>query len=190
MAPMTQTVHLRQGPLPQEMRTLLHDYPRDAWPDHPHFARSIQNWLGAHQMFRDLGNHIETQTQRMLDKDIDEDRYLNTLNRYGTALIQNLHGHHSWEDQSYFPELSRADPRFDRGLDVLESDHDMLDKVLDDFTRTLVRAIHVTQDADALTSDCATILGHADVINRFLSRHLADEEDLVVPILLHHKMRG
>jgi hypothetical protein len=85
------------------MRTLLHDYPRDAWPDHPHFARSIQNWLGAHQMFRDLGNHIETQTQRILDKDIDEDRYLNTLNRYGTALIQNLHGHHSWEDQSYFP---------------------------------------------------------------------------------------
>jgi hypothetical protein len=66
----------------------------------------------------------------------------------------------------------------------------MLDKVLDDFTRTLVRAIHVTQDADALTSDCATILGHADVIKRFLSRHLADEEDLVVPILLHHKMRG
>ena len=113
----------------------------------------------------------------MLDNDIDDSRYLRTLNRYGTALIQNLHGHHSWEDQSYFPELSRADPRFVQSLDILESEHDMPDQVHDDFTRALVRVVHVSQDA-ALRSDCAQVLRHAD------------EEDLVVPILLHHKMRG
>ena len=51
---MTQTIQQREG-LPDDMRILLRDYPREAWPDHPHFARSIQNWMGAHQMFRQLG---------------------------------------------------------------------------------------------------------------------------------------
>lgn len=30
----------------------------------------------------------------------------------------------------------------------------------------------------------------AEVIEAFLKRHLSDEEDLAVPIILHHRLRG
>ena len=50
---MTDTMTIRQGALPKDMHILLRAYPpRDAWPDHPNFARSIQQWMGAHDMFR------------------------------------------------------------------------------------------------------------------------------------------
>ena len=31
---------------------------------------------------------------------------------------------------------------------------------------------------------------HASTIEALLDRHLADEEELAVPIILHHKLRG
>ena len=34
------------------------------------------------------------------------------------------------------------------------------------------------------------IADQAAAIERFLDRHLNDEEDLAVPILLHHRLRG
>ena len=73
------------------------------------------------------------------------DRYAARLSYYGGNLVGNLHGHHGWEDHSYFPELSAADPRFDAGLEVLEQDHADLDKVLDDFTRTANRLIKLSE---------------------------------------------
>jgi hemerythrin-like domain-containing protein len=187
---MTQEILSRQG-LPQDMQILLGDYPREAWPNHPNFARSIQNWLEAHQMFRDLAELVETETQVFLNKDRQANAYAARLGQYGDLLIRNLHGHHSWEDHSYFPELAAADPRFEPGLDLLENDHVELDKVLDDVTRCANRVIKLTHLDEAQAYDEAgALLTHAETTRAFLKRHLSDEEDLVVPILLHHKMRG
>ena len=103
----------------------------------------------------------------------------------------NLHGHHSWEDHSYFPELSAADPRFGAGLEVLEKDHADLDIVLDDFTRQANRVIKLAALDEAQAYDEAgAVHVQAQVIEAFLKRHLTDEEDLAVPIILHHRLRG
>jgi len=59
--------------------------------------------------------------------------------------VRNLQGHHGWEDHSYFPELSAADPRFDVDLDILEQDHKSLDGVLATFTSSANRAIKLIQ---------------------------------------------
>ena len=32
--------------------------------------------------------------------------------------------------------------------------------------------------------------GVAEIIEAFLARHLSDEEELAVPIILHHRLRG
>ncbi len=130
---MTQTVDQRQG-LPSEMQLLLRDYPRDAWPDHPNFARSIQNWMGAHQMFRQLAGVVKDTTERYLDAESPAEDFVGKLGVYGNLLVRNLHGHHHWEDREFFPELMQADARFDTGLDMLEGDHVVLDKVLGDIT--------------------------------------------------------
>ncbi|TDT76902.1 hemerythrin HHE cation binding domain-containing protein [Litoreibacter halocynthiae] len=188
---MTTNQTVRQDALPDEMRILLRDYPREAWPGHPNFAASIQNWMGAHDMFRQLGREVRLNTQSYLNKDRSAEDSAGRLAYYGNLLVRNLHGHHGWEDHSFFPELSAADGRFDAGLETLETDHLALDNVLDRFTRQANRVVKLTQlDEAQAYEESGALLETASEIEAFLARHLVDEEDLVVPILLHHKLRG
>lgn len=188
---MTQHILKQRQGLPSEMQILLRDYPREAWPDHPHFARSIQNWMGAHQMFRQLGEIANDNCEAYLDDSISADKFAGAISYYGDLLIKNLHGHHTWEDRVYFPELREADRRFNRGLETLEADHMVLDKTLDEFTKTANRSIKLTQlDEKQAREEVATLHECTKDIQSILKTHLRDEEDLIVPILLHHKMRG
>ena len=187
---MTHSIHTREG-LPTEFQTLLADYPREAWPDHPNFAQSIQNWMDAHQMFKRLSAITSQETELFLDKKRSEDEYASRLSFYGNQLVNNLHGHHHWEDHDYFPELSAADDRFDDGLDMLETDHIELNSVLENFTNAGNRTMKLLQlDKKQAYEEAGKLHTASGAIETFLNRHLADEEDLVVPILLHHKMRG
>ncbi|SLN34975.1 hypothetical protein PSA7680_01656 [Pseudoruegeria aquimaris] len=188
---MTQySIHTRSG-LPDEWQLLLRAHPRDSWPDHPNFARSIRNWMGAHQMFRDLGALTEDDTRSVAAGEMELARFAGRLSHFGGLLVANLHGHHGWEDRSFFPELSPADPRFDAGLETLESDHLVLDETLERFTRRANRVVQLAQLDEAQSLEEARHLqDDAAAITRFLARHLADEEDLVVPILLHHGLRS
>jgi len=173
------------------MQFLLRDYPRNAWPDHPNFAASIQNWMGAHKMFRQLSEITREETERYLDKDRSPEEFAGRLSYYGDLLVRNLHGHHHWEDLQFFPELKDADNRFDHGLETLESDHLVLDETLNALTETgnrVIKLIHL--DEPQARKEAGALHLSLSRIEQFLMRHLTDEEDLVVPILLHHKMRG
>ncbi|MEP2783834.1 MAG: hemerythrin domain-containing protein [Pseudoruegeria sp.] len=187
---MTQSIHTRQG-LPEEMRILLRDYPRDSWPGHPNFAASVQNWMGAHAMFRQLGTITRSDTEAFLNKNTDPDRYASRLGHFGTLLVRNLHGHHTWEDRSFFPELQAADDRFEQGLETLEADHNVLDETLDRFTRSANRFLKLSHlNPKQAHEEASELRDQIEAIQGFLNRHLADEEDLVVPIILHYKLRG
>lgn len=188
---MLDTFTIRTDDMPSEMHLLLDTYPRESWEAHPGFRDKTRHWLGAHLMFRRLSERVRLDVEDYLDGKRDGDEYAGRLSHFGGALVGNLHGHHGWEDHSYFPELSAADPRFDAGLEVLERDHADLDLVLDSFTGTANRAIKLLQLDKAQARDEA---GHlhatAEVIEAFLARHLGDEENLAVPIILHHRLRG
>lgn len=187
---MTHHITKREG-LPPEMRALLRDLPRDVWQAHPAFARSIRNWMGAHQMFRQLGAIVQEDSETFLDKGMEADRYAARLSHFGNLLVRNLHGHHTWEDRSYFPELRAADPRFAEGLDMLESDHADLDARLEAFTRGANRVVQLAAlDPAQMTEEAKPVRDMAERLGGFLHRHLTDEEDLVVPILLHHRLRA
>ncbi|WP_305984710.1 hemerythrin domain-containing protein [Roseibium sp. MMSF_3544] len=188
---MTPQFDIRTENMPTNMRVLLNDYPRDSWEAHPGFKEKTRHWLGAHQMFRRLGELVRKESELYLDKSRDPDDFAGRLSYYGNALVANLHGHHTWEDKSYFPELSAADPRFDAGLEILEKDHHELDRVLDSFSETGNRAIKLIQlDEHQARDEAGRLHGLAETIEAFLDRHLADEEDLAVPIILHHRLRG
>ena len=188
---MTQTsIDTRQG-LPFEMQILLRDYPRVTWPENPNLARSTQNWMAAHSMFRQLAEIITQDTQGFLDKSSDPQHYARRLAHFGNLLVRNLHGHHHWEDRDFFPELEAADPRFATGLAMLEGDHAALDALLDRFTRTANRVVQLaTLEETQMADEAGPLADISAGIERFLHRHLSDEEDLAVPILLHHRLRG
>ena len=182
---------IRTDDMPTEMQSLLRAYPRDTWDAHPGFHEKTKHWLGAHRMFRQLSASVRKDTEHSLNGDTDAQDYAGRLSYRGNALVGNLHGHHGWEDHSYFPELSAADPRFDAGLKILEKDHAELDIVLDSFTRTANRAIQLVQiDKSAAREKAGKLLGVAETIEAFLERHLSDEEELAVPIILLHRLRG
>lgn len=188
---MLDTYNIRTEDMPHELRFLLNEYPRDSWEGHPGFKEKTRHWLGAHQMFRQLAELVRVDTERSLEKELSAEDHAARLSYYGNALVANLHGHHGWEDHNYFPELSAADPRFDAGLDVLEKDHADLDVVLENFTHQANRIIQLTQlDPAQVHEEVGQLHQTSEVIEAFLKRHLSDEEDLAVPIILHHRLRG
>ena len=188
---MRDTYTIRGEDMPGEMQLLLRQYPRESWDAHPGFKEKTRHWLGAHQMFRRLAQQVRLDAENYLGQGVEAEDYAGRLSYYGNALVGNLHGHHGWEDRVYFPELSAADPRFDAGLEVLEKDHADLDQVLDDFTRVANRAIKLIHLDEAQAHDeVGRLQETAEVIEAFLERHLSDEEELAVPIILHHRLRG
>ncbi len=187
---MIHTVDTRQG-LPDEMQFLLRDYPRDVWPDHPNFASSIQNWMGAHTMFRALSSYVLEDTEAFIDNKMDDQIYAQKLAKYGDLLLRNLHGHHNWEDRKFFPELGAAEGRLMAGLEMLEADHAALDATLDRFQRSANRVVQLAHLSPVdMRREVGDVESSAADISAILARHLSDEEDLVVPIILHHKLRG
>jgi hypothetical protein len=74
---------------------------------------------------------------------------------------------------------------------MLETDHAEMDRLLDGFSRTMNRVLLLSQMApDQVGEEMPELAEQTEALQGFLRRHLSDEEDLVVPILLHHKMRG
>lgn len=188
---MLDTYDMRTTDMPDEMRLLLDRYPRESWDAHPGFKEKTRHWLGAHRMFRRVAAQVRADAEACLDKTLAPEAYADRLAHYGGGLVGNLHGHHGWEDHSYFPELSAADPRFDAGLDLLEQDHVELDTVLADFTRHANRVLQLTRlDPAQARDETGKVHGTSEVIEAFLQRHLSDEEELAVPIILHHRLRG
>ena len=188
---MQEQFDIRTENMPEEMRTLLAEYPRDDWDAHPGFRENTRHWLGAHEMFRRVARLVRSDTEAFLDNEMENNDYAGRLSFYGNRLIGNLHGHHHWEDMDYFPELSAADPRFDAGLEILEKDHEALNRVLDRFAEAGNRTIQLIQlDENQVRDEAGKLHKTAEAIEAFLARHLSDEEELAVPIILHHRLRG
>jgi hemerythrin-like domain-containing protein len=167
----------RQG-LPDALRVLVADYPRDQWEGHPNFGMLTRFWLDRHLMFRRLSDMLRTDAQARLDRALEPEAHLHRLNRFGGTLVGELHGHHQIEDHHYFPRLSGMEPTLDRGFELLDADHHVLDELLARFTA----------EANAVLSggEVGPFLDGLDGFEALLVRHLEDEEDLIVPVLLKH----
>lgn len=175
---------------PDALRVLLEEYPREAWESHDNFSALIRFWLERHLMFRRLLEALENETLRALDNNMEARLYVARLSRYGSLFVGELHGHHSVEDTHYFPQLKVLEAKLERGFDILDRDHHAIDGHLESFTKdanAVARAVSESGDWETATGDFQTGL---QSMTRFLDRHLIDEEELVVPVLLKHTPRG
>ncbi|WP_235191440.1 hemerythrin domain-containing protein [Palleronia rufa] len=176
------TLERRTG-LPDALRVLETALPRGTWEAHPGFSPLTRFWLQRHLTFREILSNLKAGTDAYLNGDTDPRRYGRETARLARIFVQELHGHHTIEDQHYFPMLQTLDGRLDRGFALLDADHDALDGhlvALADATD----AMRAGLGSDDPLSPAAMLGRHLDGFERYLNRHLTDEEDLVVPVIL------
>ena len=176
--------------LPEALRVLLQDYPREAWESDPHFSGLIRFWLDRHLMFRRLVATMRTEAEQALDRAMEERVFGAHLSRYGSMFIGELHGHHSIEDAHYFPVMKTLDSRIERGFDILDHDHHAIDRHLGEFTDVANRALSSIAESKPATDEIAAFRKWLVRVEGFLDRHLVDEEELVVPVLLKYAPAG
>ncbi len=175
----------RQG-WPEHLRVLADLYPRETWETHHNFDGLTRFWLERHLGFRQMHALLNADVQALLEKNEDPKRFGGKMARLAGTMIEHLHGHHQIEDLHYFPLLLAKDKRLQRGFETLDKDHHAIDATLDDLTthaNALLRNISDQQDFAANADKYLKSLGR---FGQFLDRHLSDEEEIVVPIILKY----
>lgn len=182
-------LEVRAG-LPPALRVLVEEIPRLNWETHPNFGGMVQFWLERHLMFRNLMIQLRSDTEDLVDRRIDLEGYSPRLSRYGGFFLSQLHGHHQIEDAHYFPQLQSLDGRISRGFDILDADHKALDGHLHNFADGANAVLQRISDEAQGREAAAAFHGLLGQFDGFLHRHLTDEEDLVVPVILKSGFDG
>lgn len=189
----TSTTALRLGDrdgLPDDIAFLRANYPRGDWRKHANFGQLADFWLQVHASLRHEGSEVSRIMHAFRERQLDGDRFQRAFVPLLNGFLQHLDQHHRIEDDAYFPKFRRLDRRLVTGFDLLESDHALIHHQLVttvEHARGLLAALSSPGDAALRAADAYT--DEAEILLDLLLKHLADEEDLVIPALLHHGER-
>ena len=170
---------------PDELRFYLERYPRPLWPGHANLGQMARFWLQIHDGFRELGGALRAKTTDFREDRFSPEEFRAWLAPRLQTLLSHLHGHHQIEDYQFFPLFSAAEPRLVRGFEVLEHDHEQIHETIVgvvESANTLLRATPADLDLIRRSGDAYADKG--DALLRRLDRHLGDEEDLIIPLIL------
>ncbi len=164
---------------------LVSRYPREQWDAHANLGEMARFWLSRHAMFRELSGAIEQITTQFRAQRLQPAEFARQFVPRLQFMLDQLNVHHQIEDLHYFPIFRGADARLARGFDVLEGDHHHIHA---DMARTaenanaLLQALQADPDTLRRCSDAYAVSSGALITG--LIRHLDDEEDLIVPLIL------
>jgi hemerythrin-like domain-containing protein len=100
-------------------------------------------------------------------------------------MLDQLNVHHQIEDLHYFPIFRAADDRLARGFDVLEGDHHHIHADMARTAGTANALLRSLQGGGDTMRRCGDDYADASAaLLKGLARHLDDEEDLIVPLIL------
>ncbi|MCT9000082.1 hemerythrin domain-containing protein [Chelativorans intermedius] len=177
--------------LPEDLRFLVRRYPRETWGSHANLDEMAQFWLQRHDMFRELGGMLRRGVDDYREGRLPPASFAQWFAPRLRFFLQQLHGHHQVEDLHYFPVFARAEPRLQRGFDILDSDHHIIHEALErngERARELLLALR--QDADRQRFAADAYAEENVRLVAMLARHLDDEEDLVIPLMLERGEDG
>jgi hypothetical protein len=171
---------------PDELRYLLERHPRATWTSSR--SPSVAFWLEVHTHFRYDCAALEDAHADLRGGRLAAPRFAVAAGQRLRSLVGGLHGHHQIEDHQYFPAFRLREPRLAAGFDTLARDHERLHGDIAAALGALRDLNAAAQAPNAATVDLAArrFADAASRLCRRLRRHLDDEEDLVVPLLLVH----
>jgi hypothetical protein len=165
----------------REVRAQLERHPRAAWRTDP--SPTARLWLEIHDGFRRESDGLvalldEHRGRRAAELAVVSGRRLDSL-------IARLRGHHEIEDFEYFPAFRALEPKLAPGLDMLASDHARLQRLVDAALAARSELLAaVEHDTAATPWAIDRYASRTGELCRALGRHLHDEEELVIPLLL------
>ena len=171
--------------LPDDLKALLERYPRSDWATHENLGAMARFWLERHAMFRDLGAMLQGSIGEWREGRIDSNGFAGFFMPRLNFFLGQLEGHHSIEDHHYFPVFRAAEPSLARGFDLLDHDHHVIHEALHanaGAANAFIAALGAGGDALKRTGE-----HHAEENTRLIAmlmRHLDDEEDLIIPVIL------
>jgi iron-sulfur cluster repair protein YtfE (RIC family) len=168
---------------PDDLRLFLERYPRALWPGHANLGQTARFWLERHDMFRDLGAALKSATGEFREGRPAARRIPALVHPRLQFFLSQLEVHHQVEDLSYFPLFRAAEPRLVRGFEVLEHDHDILHERIARLADA-ANAFLEASEPDAMRASADRYGLVTDELLSGLVRHLADEEDLIIPLIL------
>ncbi len=190
--PLTMTLDLeaRSG-WPPDLRLYLDRYPRAVWPGHANLGELAQFWLQIHDGFRAMDRELTGATTDLREGRVTHDRFRSWFAPRLRMFLHHLEGHHQIEDFQFFPLFGAAEPRLRSGFEVLESDHHVIHGAMDELVKSANDFLGLPAgDSDLLRRIGDRYADASDHLMRLLTRHLDDEEDLIVPLILDRGERA
>lgn len=183
-APDQLQLDLRHG-VPQEW-LLFEDISREDWLTHENYGPASELWLNRHDGFRNMGNTLFALLKQYREGQLPIERFAAMLAPQLQHFLSELHTHNMLEDQQYFPALLEAEKGLLPGMELLESDHAFLhgkmEAVVKQATQMFACVREGNVDAIRTAIHCYEQANFAMLMA--LKRHLTDEEDLIMPVLL------
>ncbi|MGV3551902.1 hemerythrin domain-containing protein [Rhizobium sp.] len=176
---------LNRPGLPDDLKVLYAKYPREDWNTVHTIGELGAFWLSRHEMFREFGRMLVSGVEDLREERVATDRFARWFAPRLSHFLGDLEGHHQIEDYQYFPLFAAADARLAHGFELLEEDHHVIHRLLErnaEAGRIFHRDLLEGSDRMAYSRDAYAV--EADNLVRGLMRHLADEEDLLIPLLL------
>jgi len=183
------TLDTRAG-WPTDLRVLADRYPREVWTGHANLGEMARFWLQRHDMFREIGTALEQATQAFRAGTATAEDLRAWFPPRLQFFLEQLHAHHQVEDLHFFPVFQAAEARLARGFDVLEADHRVIHQAIEGAVESANAFLRTPADADALRRAADRYAASGDVLLGKLTRHLRDEEDLIIPLILDRGERA
>lgn len=171
--------------LPGDLRYLVGKYPREDWSNHRNVHGMASMWLQRHDMFRDLGGILTGAIADYREGRTGARQFGSFFAPRLNFFLGQLDGHHNIEDHHYFPVFARVESRLKRGFDILDSDHHLIHGALERNAGTanaFLRALEESEDRQRFAADAYA--AENERLMTMLARHLDDEEDLIIPLIL------
>jgi iron-sulfur cluster repair protein YtfE (RIC family) len=178
------TLFARAG-LPDDLKLLLAKYPRESWGRDHTIGQMGSFWLQRHDMFRELGSGLVTATHELREGHMEAGAFAGWFVPRINFFLSQLEGHHQIEDQHYFPVFAAAEARLKHGFDLLDEDHHVIHDLLAANAQSARDFLGGLQSGgDALKRGSEDYAKNAEQLLKGLLRHLEDEEDLIIPLML------
>jgi len=186
LAANAQHVALRTA-LPDKIQQHLLPLARQDWSKHPAFGGSAAFFISYHGNLLNTINSLVSQLEALMQLNQSKDFSLPQLQpilRSGLYLVEKAHHHHQIEDVSYFPHFRKILPQFSTAMDLLDDDHLVLDKALHRLKHSIQQAYGQVQLSQYYVAD---LYEQAALLQKVLTRHLQDEEEIIIPIFLMYQ---